>query len=150
MGRELVNTIAMVFALLMLPIHFGAVRPPALTQLEQAWRDTAAVAESAYCVTRWATVPLATAISPPDSITAVFAIRPAPIDSATRDAVRGIRCGADPVLHTHVPMAGGWYDCQPSRADREALAASAAPFAVVQCGPEQFVFYFRADWSASP
>lgn len=119
--------------------------------LEAAWDDSDATQhERAYCVgyvasVRWG-VP----------VWRVVQVRPARIDASTPVTVM-YQCPKGPgwtAAHDHPPATcddstcvlggpGAW-QCEPSPLDRESLAESGAPFALLQCSRHAVVPYWRA------
>lgn len=114
--------------------YAGRVEEPAASYLARNWKPD--MPERAYCVTGWY-VDAATG----DRMVVVTDVKDAPSDSATRDNVYGVRCGAKPVLHTHPPRAC-WLSGQDIGA---ALLEAYDPFVASQCYWQAFAFAIAWD-----
>jgi hypothetical protein len=139
--------------------------------LRPLWTEKAGEVERSGCVTTWTVFPLVRRVGKSDnSLIAVdsqFYVHRITLDERPSMATPShvlIKCSpGQPGFHTHpghtctdrsdasTCKAGGWeaHQCQPSPEDLVILLESDAPFSVIQCGPDQFRFYYPFELLAS-
>lgn len=139
------------------PFFFGVVSEDVRTTLRSEWTDTFPQVERAYCIVAYRRSVRFDGVGPV-IVDNVLGVVPAAHDSVTGSAVYGVRCEAgDPVLHVHPPTScddsgycikGGplAFQCRASRQDYLSLKADRDPYGVVQCGPDQFVFFYPFEY----
>lgn len=138
-------------------VPLGFVTSPARDTLVANWTDQPDANERAYCVDQdsmpqdW---------GPEYRVVYVTRIhRITPTATPMSIAVDTL-CHGRPVLHTHEAYCrvGPWgpepstcsvavpeaYQCQPSFADLVLLTVGGEDYDIIQCGPRQFVFFWRA------
>jgi hypothetical protein len=118
-------------------VRYGVVVDSARSQAMSDWKIPAN--EHAYCITRWAKRALSD--EPRDTMYAVFRMQPAPTMKAGPEGIVVLCPKGQPTLHTH-PGDSILTDCNPSRQDLSAATASGSEFEVLQCGRDQFVFFY--------
>lgn len=149
-------------------VNFGVVMPipTALGTLEREWSVDPKQHERAYCVAAVSygvqTIrdTLGNLIGK-EVVARVWSVIPAKVEGTSPSHISKADCPPGmPFLHTHPPTTctddddvstcvyGGVaaFQCQPSRADYEILLASGNRFGIIQCGPQQFRFYWPQEY----
>lgn len=142
------------------PYTYGIMRPSARILPAEDWTDTVPQVERAFCITKYdATVQVSEATDNTRvRYIQVTEVERAKVSDALPWRIADIACSNDsvPVIHTHLPISckdvhdskncsfGGIlaFFCQPSRTDYQSLIETKALFGVIQCGRDQFVFYY--------
>lgn len=147
-------------------VNLGIILDPARKELQAAWTDDPRQVERAYCVgmvrwrVAWAYDSAGRRLGR-EVLAIVSLVDTAETEGATPTRIAKIDCPANMVeLHTHPPTTctdrddpsscsyGGIYafQCQPSREDYLSLISSGDPFGIIQCGREEFRFYWPQDY----
>lgn len=141
------------------PYTYGIMLESARILPANDWTDTIPQVERAYCVTDYTIIikDPPTAENRPKRYIMVENVVRAPTSTALSWKLTGIQCpDSVPIMHTHLPISchnedkpedcvyGGIlaFFCQPSKKDYQSLLEGSEPFGIIQCGRDQFVFYY--------
>lgn len=152
-------------------IRYGFIQPVYRDSvLAKTFNDSIPQLEAGGCITDWS----ASVQSYPlnkgpriylrtDSVYWIARLGPNQSELASRTNGKAIKCEhGQPEWHVHPPQTcsnpqipascfhGGWeaFQCSPSLNDLAALQQREAPFDIVRCGPNQWVFYFfNGNWN---
>lgn len=146
-------------------VYYGVIVNPARKVLEDAWTDSTRQVERAFCIqsvsysVQWARTHEGNKLGR-EVLARVWTVDTAITKGATPTHIADIDCPSNAyLLHTHPPTScqddslptcvyGGVnaFNCDPSREDYITLVTKKHRFGVLQCGKNQFRFFWPSEY----